>query len=101
MRCAWHKDGEFSYSRCHKLRNKPYHLTALLYQERNGEWWFEVRFATEQWKLLARPWWWWYWIDIPKNCTVKQAKNVADIFIWWMSDLLDSMYDICLELKEC
>lgn len=65
-----------------------------------NEWEFEVRFEDEEWKLLSLPWWGWYWIDIPKEYTIKQAEEMADIFTAWMVDLLDSMYDIPLGLKR-
>ena len=104
MKCTRHREYKgkerWIYTRCYKLYKQPYHLVATLWWVNTNEWEFEVRFEDEEWKLLSLPWWGWYWIDIPKEYTIKQAEEMADIFTAWMVDLLDSMYDIPLGLKR-
>jgi len=104
MKCTRHREYKgkerWIYTRCYKLYKQSYHLVATLWWVNTNEWEFEVRFEDEEWKLLSLPWWGWYWIDIPKEYTVKQAEEMADIFTAWMVDLLDSMYDIPLGLKR-
>lgn len=104
MKCTRHREYKgkerWSYTRCYKLWKQPYHLLATLWWVNDSSREFEVWFEDENWKLLCRPWWGWYWIDIPKEYTVKQAQEMADIFTAWMIDLLDSMTNISLDLKS-
>lgn len=99
-----------------KYADLGYHLTATLtrtepYWFQNDwdwDWYFEAYLEWDDldknwhWKYLTRKYCygWWWWIDIPEDYSLWQAKRIIDTFMEGVRQMLNHLLPILPEPKE-